>query len=161
MSSHVGRQVDSIVERKLLEDPAGRLKKHIDAVVERHLLSSTLRVPDCASDIEVCVNLARKTISCSITVKAPGDRKSTKARLSWLLRMLPSDHEHVLIRAHWPGRAAPTMKGIVQLREEPELLQAENNGLVPHSFEILMVGRRADCDVVALHAQQSAIAAAG
>lgn len=139
MSSHVGTQVKAIVERKLQDDSNGRLKKQIDSVVEIQTLGSTLRVPDCASDIEVCADLARKTISCSMILKAPGDRKSTKARLNWLLRMLPHNDARLLVRAHWPGRSPHTTKEIGPLRDEPELIQTENTAMVPHSFEVLLV----------------------
>ncbi|OWX99793.1 hypothetical protein [Thioclava sp. IC9] len=139
MSSHVGTRVDSIVERKLREDPAARLKEQISSIVETHMLTSKLRVPDCASDIDLCADIARKTVSVSMTVKAPTDRKSTKARLNWLLRMLPQNDERIFVRALWPGRCPPTMKPISLLREEPELIQTDNLDLVPHGFEILMI----------------------
>lgn len=139
MSSHVGTQVQATVERKLIDDPTGRLKKQIDTMVESYTLNSALRVPDCASDIEVCADLARKTLSCSMTVKAPLDRKSTKARLNWLLRMLIEEDDRLLVRAHWPGRSAPTTKSVGLLRDEPDLIQTDNADMVPHSFEVLLV----------------------
>ncbi|MGV0816471.1 hypothetical protein [Martelella sp. AMO21009] len=139
LSSHVGRQVEAIIERRLQGDPEGRRKQQIDALVEHHCLKSTIRVPDCASDIALVADLARKTICCSMTVKAPGDRKSTKARMNWLLRMLPDNDERLLVRAHWPGRGAPTTKLLSELRETPESIQTENADLVPHSFEVLLV----------------------
>jgi hypothetical protein len=139
MSSHVGTQVQAVIERKFQNDPNARLKKQIDAVVATTQFSSSLRVPDCASDIEVCADLARKTVSCSMLVKAPGDRKSTKARLNWLLRMLGEDNDSILVRAHWPGRSLPTTKPLSVLRDDPTAIQTENSDLVPHSFEVLMV----------------------
>lgn len=139
MSSHIGRTVEIVVERRLRDDAIGKLKKQIDSLVASNSLSSKIRVPDCASDIDVCVDLARKTISVSMLVKAPGDRKSTKARLNWLTKMLPESDEQLLVRAHWPGRAAPTTKPLADLREDPALIQCDNTDLTPHSFEVLLV----------------------
>lgn len=139
LSSHVGREVQTRVERKLAGDPAGRLKAQIAHLAETHTLHSSYRVPDCASDIEVCADVARRSISVSMMLKAPADRKSSKARINWVLRMLPEDHEGLLLRAHWPGRAAPTMKEVKALRANPELLQTDNAELVPHAFEVLLV----------------------
>lgn len=139
MSSHVGTLVQTVVERKLQDDPAGRLKRQMENLVNLNILESKYRVPDCASDIIVVADLARKSVSCSMIVKAPSDRKSTKARLNWLLRMLPEDDERLLVRAHWPGRCAPTTKSVAALRNEPELIQTENTDMVPHGFEVLLV----------------------
>ncbi len=145
LASHVGREVQARLERKLADDPVARMKKAVDELVSTHTLSSTIRVPDCASDIEICADLTRRTIAASMMIKAPGDRKSTKARVNWLLRMLPEDDERLLVRAHWPGRAQPSDKPLSALRHDPASIQTENPDLVPHGFEVLIVeglGRR-------------------
>src|SRR5690625_1228122 len=145
MTSHIGREVLSIVPRKLQDDPNARLRAQIDALVDTNVLDSTFRVPDCASDITLCADLARRTIAISMVVRAPADRKSTRARLNWLLRMLPVDDPRILIRAHWPGRSAPTVKELSVLRTDPDQIQTENPDLVPHSFEVMVIentGRR-------------------
>lgn len=139
LSSHVGRQVQAVIERKLQDDANARLKRHIESLIATNQLCCTLRVPDCASDIEICADLARKTITCSMSVKAPGDRKSTKARLNWLLKMLGDEAEQLHVKAHWPGRGAPTMKQVKLLREDPTKIQADNPDIVPHTFEVLIV----------------------
>ncbi len=139
LSSHIGRTVQCVVERKLQDDPVGKLRKQVESLVQGNVLTSKIRVPDCASDIDVCIDLARKTLSASMLTKAPGDKKSTKARVNWLIRMLPEADEQILIRAHWPGRAQPTTKSLHELRNDPALIQTDNFDLTPHSFEILMV----------------------
>jgi hypothetical protein len=74
-----------------------------------------------------------------MSLKAPLDKKSTKARVNWLLRMLPDDDDRLLLRAHWPGRGAPTTKDIKSLREDPMVIQNDNPDAAPHSFEVLLV----------------------
>ena len=139
MSSHVGREVSARIERKLIDDPVGRLRSQIDRLVADHGLYATIRVPDCAADIDVCADLLRKSIAVAMTVKTPADRKSTKARLNWLLRMLTEDDERLRIRAHWPGRAVPTMKDLATLRQDPTAIQTDNPDAVPHSFEVILI----------------------
>ena len=139
MSSHIGQEVTTKIERKLADDPVARLKSSIDGLVAEHTLSSAIRVPNCASDMDVCVDLARRTVAVSMSVKSPGDKKSTKARVNWLLRMLPEDDERLLIRAHWPGRGAPTTKDLRSLREDATAIQNDNPDAAPHTFEILLV----------------------
>lgn len=139
LSSHIGRDVEARVERRLADDPALRLKEQIAALVETQTLEAVYRVPDCASDITICADMARRMTSATMTVKAPLDRKSTKARLNWLLRMLPEEDERLRITAHWPGKTPPTSRGVTRLRTEPEALQVENAGAVPHRFDVSLV----------------------
>lgn len=139
MSSHIGQEVAAKVERKLSDDPASRLKAMAEAIATRHSLSSVIRVPNCASDMDVIIDLARRTVAVSMSLKAPADKKSTKARVNWLLRMLPEDDERLLLRAHWPGRGAPTTKDIKTLREDPCAIQNDNPDATPHAFEVLLV----------------------
>ncbi|WP_306131163.1 hypothetical protein [Roseivivax marinus] len=139
MSSHVGQAVSTRVERKFTDDPAARLKNLIETLVSRQTLSSVIRVPNCASEMDVCVDLARRTVAVSMALKAPGDKKSTKARINWLLRMLPDDDDRLLVRAHWPGRGAPTTKDLKTLRDDPTAIQNDNPETTPHSFEVLLV----------------------
>ncbi|MEX3314397.1 hypothetical protein [Sulfitobacter sp. PS-8MA] len=139
MSSHVGQEVAAKIERKLAGDPAQRLKSMIDTLVSSQTLTSVVRVPNCASDMDICVDLARRTVAVSMSLKAPLDKKSTKARVNWLLRMLPDDDDRLLLRAHWPGRSAPTTKDLKSLREDPAAIQNDNPDTTPHSFEVLLV----------------------
>ena len=73
-----------------------------------------------------------------MALKARTDRKSTRARVNWLLGMLKTDDPRLRIQAYWPGRAAPTSESVTALREDPGRLQSSNRSLLPHSFEVLL-----------------------
>ena len=139
MSRHVGTQVTAKIARKHDLSADERIRDGIADLISTHSLVSSLRVPDCASDIEICADLKGKTVSVSMSLRAPQDRKSTKARLNWLLRMLKDDDPSLFIRAHWAGKATPTMKEIEILRNDPEAIQASNLTLVPHTFDVILV----------------------
>lgn len=139
LSRHVGQPVETIIERKLKDDPAARLKAGIANLVDECILASTYRVPDSAGDIEVKINLRTKTIATSMRIKAPLDKKTAKARVNWLVRMIKEDDDRLMVRAHWPGRAQPTQKPLRDLRENPDALQTENPTMVPHTFEVILV----------------------
>ncbi|WP_422033208.1 hypothetical protein [Roseovarius sp.] len=141
LSRHVGEPVDTIVERKLQGDPAGRLKSGIEGLVNDRCLVSTFRIPDSAADIVVRADMALRTVSASMKLKAPQDRKSTKARVNWLLKMLKDDDPRILVWAHWPGRGAATDATLAELREEPDALQSDNKNAAPHTFEVRLVER--------------------
>ncbi len=138
MTSHLNRPVTVQIERKHAGDQKLRLEAGIATFAESQALTSVLRVPDCASDITIRADLARRTIAVSMALKARTDRKSTRARVNWLLGMLKADDSRLRIQAYWPGRAAPTSESVTVLREEPTRLQSSNPSLLPHSFDVLL-----------------------
>ncbi len=138
MTSNLKRPVAVQIERKHTTDQKLRLEAGVAAFIETQSLTSVLRVPDCASDITIRADLARRTIAVSMALKARTDRKSTRARVNWLLGMLKADDPRLRIQAYWPGRAAPTSESVAALREESSRLQSSNPSLLPHSFEILL-----------------------
>jgi len=139
LSRHIGARVETVLERKHQSDPALRLKDAATQLAEKQTLTASYKVPDAAAPLEVCADLMRRTLTYGMKIKAPADRKSTKARVNWLLRMIPEDDPRLLLRAHWPGRAAPTQERVAALREDPTMLQTDNVQATPHAFELLLV----------------------
>lgn len=135
----VGKPVRQKIEPKFVKDPNLRLKAEIAKFCEARALSAVFQIPDAASDIHVLADLDRRTIGVSMALKAPADRKSTKARVNWVLRMLKADDERVILRAHWPSRVGYTQESVATLRTNPDAIQAQNTKLTPHSFEVLLI----------------------
>ena len=61
MTSNINRPVAVQIERKHAADQKLRLEAGVAALVGTHSLKSVLRVPDCASDITIRADLARRT----------------------------------------------------------------------------------------------------
>ena len=138
MTSNLSRPVAVQIERKHAADQKLRLEAGVASLIGTQSLKSILRVPDCASDITIRADLARRTLTVSMALKARTDRRSTRARLNWLLGMLKTDDPRLRIQAYWPGRAAPTSESVTVLRADPGRLQSSNRALLPHSFEVLL-----------------------
>lgn len=139
LSSHVGEPVSVRIERSLINDPIARIREGCKTLAEKHTLVGSFIVPAAASDIDVCADLMRRSIVFSMKVRAPQDRKSTKARVNWLLRMLKDDDPRLAIRAHWPGKKPPTQKDVAILREDPCAIDDAASDAAPHSFEVLLI----------------------
>lgn len=139
LSSHVGQSVVVKIERRHLTDGGERLKDGIRALAEDNMLSAAFVVPDGAADIDVCADLMRRSVVFSMKLKAPQDKKTTKARLNWLLRMLKDDDPRLWIRAHWPGRRSATQKEVSLLKENPDLIDPEASATAAHAFEVLLI----------------------
>ena len=140
MSRKLGRDVDARLSRVHASDPIKRLRDDCEELVKSTLLECTLNVPDTAAPLVVCADLRTRSIITSMKMAAPVDKKSTKARVNWLVRQLAkSAPQDIHIRALWPGRAEPTQADLSVLREDPEALDAANKSMTPHSFEVLLV----------------------
>lgn len=139
LSSHVGQSVSVKIERALVGDTSARLKEGCRNLTEENKLVGSFVVPDAASDIDVCADLMRRSIVFSMRLKAPQDKKSTKARVNWILRMLKEDDPRLAIRAHWPGRKPPTQKDLASLRIDANSIDDQRTEVAPHSLEVLLI----------------------
>lgn len=140
VSRQLGAEVSVRISRAHAADPGARLKATMAALAKDHCLESTLVVPDAAAPIEVRADLQKRSISVSMKLRTPAERKSTKARVTWLLRQLQrADGSNIHVRLFWPGRAAQTQYPLGVLRENPALGAAEREGLQALSFEVLLV----------------------
>lgn len=136
LTRQLGEEVSIKVPRAHAQSPELRLKSDVDRLVAECCLRSVFYVPNTAAAIEICADFTRRAVYASMRVAAPGDRKSTKARLTWLLRQLgKSEPDNIHVRLHWPGRAPFTQFPLNQLRQDPGI--AEQAGKVVSSFEVV------------------------
>ena len=140
LSRRIGEHVAIRLSRKHQADPELRHRDDCDSLVASQELRCAFNVPNAASDLEVTVNLERRTISCMMKLNAPSDRKRATARTNWLVRQLREvKGEDVIINAIWPGRAPLTQKSLSEIREDPKCLESGRPGATPTSFEVVMV----------------------
>ena len=139
----LSRRMDELVEiripRKHQADPELRLKDTCDALCKSQELHCTFIVPNAASDIEVTVNLERRTAACSMWLKAPGHKKRAGAKINWLVRQLRNvAGEDVILRVYW-GRRGTTQASMAEVREDATCLEIGRPGILPNSFEVIMI----------------------
>lgn len=140
LSRQLSDQVGVQMTRAEAGDPALRMKTGVESLAQDACLTNHLAIPDTAAPIRICADLAKRTISLSMRLKAPTDRQSTKARVSWLMRQLAqTESREVHLKLIWPGRAAPTQLPLAKLREAPELASLNREGMSVVSFEIVLV----------------------
>ncbi|WP_040594000.1 hypothetical protein [Mesorhizobium metallidurans] len=136
LSRQLGEEVDVKVPRIHVSDPVLRLKTDAQGLASENCLRATFVVPNTAAAIEISADFRKRSVFASMRVAAPTDRKSTKARLNWLLRQLQkSKPDGIHIRLFWPGRGPFTQHPLTALRDGPEA--AEGNGKVVTSFEVV------------------------
>lgn len=139
LSRQLGCNVGIRVSRAHRADPVARAKADAKDLCSDKSLKLSLSVPDAASPIEVTADLKMKSISAVMRLKAPSDKKSTKARLNWLLRQLQkAEGNEIHVRLFWPGRGPFTQFTLNALRENPDLADDKSQAVVS-SFEVLLV----------------------
>ncbi len=138
MSRKLQLEVSAKLARRESANPVQRLRNDITRLVQDSALSCALEIPDAASPLNVLADLRSRCVVVSMRLSAPGDRKSSKARINWLLRQLgKSDPAGVFLRAIWPGRAEATQASLADLRNAIDPLESANKSLTPTSFEVL------------------------
>ncbi len=101
-------------------------------------MQSSVIINDAASDLNIECDLKSRTISVYMRLLAPKDKKSTKARINWLLRQVKdTTSQGFSIRAIRPGSAQDTIKPLEHLRLEPELIESENGKTTATNFDVL------------------------
>lgn len=103
------------VEQAYLLDPLNNFLAHPATGVER-MTEISASWKDVAQSFSNNETLKR---GVSVMLKAPADRKFSKARIDGVLRMLPEDHEGLLLRAHWPRARSANDEGGQGASREP------------------------------------------
>ncbi|RYG93458.1 MAG: hypothetical protein EON58_18285 [Alphaproteobacteria bacterium] len=144
VTSVLSRQLNDHVKvqmsRAEASDPAVRMRGSLESLAREACLTNHLLVPAAAAPIQISADLRKRAVSFHMRLKAPADRQSTKARLSWLLRQLAqTEARDVHVKLLWPGRAAATQFPLARLRDAPELASQDREGMSVLSFEVLLV----------------------
>jgi len=140
LSRQIGNHVKLVMNKADAVDPAQRQKAALAELASCCCLRSELLVPDAAAPVQICADFGKRALSFQMRLKAPADKKSTKARLSWLLRQLAdTDPADLHVRFLWPGRSPPTQYPLQSLLADPEIIAADRPGMAVHTFEILLV----------------------
>lgn len=140
MSRQLETNVTTVISVKERKDPTKRLEDLQTSFVSSGELVSRLEVPGAASPISVEADLTRRSVTLSMSVDAPRDKKRAPATVNWLLRQLSkTKDERILIMAKWPGRTPDTCAELGKLRECVDSLVGDRIGQLPRSFEIKSV----------------------
>ena len=129
--------VSEKLNRKHKTDGSARIKDEVNVLRERHVMVSELDVPDAVAPLEVLVDMKRRSVDVGMTLRAPEDKVSIKARVNWILRQVKVGNlDDLYLRLLWPGKSEPTQHLVSDLKENPELAENERGHLSPHSFYI-------------------------
>lgn len=142
LSRMTGMTISEKLPRKHIGNPTQRQKDELIELREHHCLNCTLIVPDASAPVEVTADIPRRSVDVGMTLRAPEDKKTTKARVNWLLRQIKAPNvEGLYIRLFWPGASEATQYPVEELRENPELASEGKEHLVTHGFHVFLSER--------------------
>ena len=119
------------------KNPDARIRSGIKTLVDKNCLVSNFDIPDTAAPLEVVADISQRSLYVGMTISAPQDKKTSRARLNWLLRQLKKkDVRDGYIRANWPGSSAPTSHPISDLLENPDVITVDKEHLAVLSFMV-------------------------
>lgn len=142
----VRARVDLKLPRGHKREAKKRLADDCDLLCKEKRLRCEIVVPQAAAPMKIIADLNRRVITCEMTLDAPSDKKSTKARVNWLTRQIPvvegdgHGHDaHIWIQARRPGRSAESAKVLAELRDDPIAIDdGSTANSPPTSFVIWM-----------------------
>jgi hypothetical protein len=122
LSRRLGVNVQPVLTRAQVNDLTAYTQAGVTMLIDKAILSGSLRVPHAAAPIEITADLRSGLVSCSITVSAPGQGRNT-TRVNWLARQLSQAPDALLIEALTAYARAPgPCHQITDIRKTPEIL---------------------------------------
>ena len=129
------------------DDPVAFMGRALDGLCNEQALEIAYVIPDGVSNLAVRADLRSRSLASSMTIGAPEDRKTARARVTWLLRQLGRTHEDgVHVRAVY-GRRQDVQAALAKVREDPGVLGKDDARICPTRFEVRLVtplGRKMD-----------------
>ena len=140
MSRNLETNVTTVLSAKERKDPNARLESMQSSFINTGELETRLDVPDAASPISVEADLTRRSVTVSMSVDAPRDKKRASAAVTWLLRQLTKTKAGtVLIVAKWLSRIPDSCADLDKIKDDVDALVGDRKGALPRAFEIKTV----------------------
>ena len=128
------------LSRSEREDPNVFMNRVLAVLSSEQRLEIEFLIPDGVSGLKVQADLRSKTLTSSMTITAPEDRKTAKARVNWLLRQLgKTKDEGIHVKAAY-GRREDIQAALSKVRENPAILCKEDSRICPRRFEVKLIG---------------------
>lgn len=139
LSVELGSSVTVYLSKAHAKEANDRLQHDAAHLSSEAKLSATFDVPGAASRIALRADLARRTVTASMTLRAPQDIVQTRTAVTWIFKQVDKcPDDGLIIVAKWPGRLPDTMAPLGALREDRQvLLQPSGSHIV--AFEVRRV----------------------
>jgi hypothetical protein len=122
LGRQLGIEVQPVLSRKELADPAARVQTLVAALSDGGVLAGGVRIPDAIAPITVEADLRAGKIICSVDIEAPREGRQL-TRVNWLIRQLKDSPDDVRVDAFVAhGRGSSTSELLRDVRLDPAKL---------------------------------------
>jgi len=122
LGQRLGADVQLVLSRKELRDPAIRAEKLLESLAAEGTLSGAIRIRDAAATLHVTSDLRARQIACHCSIDAPRQGRG-RTRVNWLVRQLKNAPDDLRIEAFvMHGRGPGAAELLNHVRENPDLL---------------------------------------
>jgi hypothetical protein len=122
-------------------DVKQRQKDELEILRDHLQLRCVLAIPDATAPVEVSADLSRRCLNVGMSLRAPEDKVTTKARVNWLLRQIKGEYDDLYIRLKWPGTSQPSQFPVSELRENTDIAAVGKEHLSPRAFHVFLSRR--------------------
>ncbi len=140
----VHQPVSIKLNRAERDDPELLIKRVVESLCNDGRLEVEYLIPDSVSSLKVRADLKSRMLTSSMTIGAPEDRKTAKARVIWLRRQLKETNEDGIHINALFGRREWILKSLAAVREDPAFAK-DDSKICPSRFEVMLIsdlGRR-------------------
>lgn len=139
MSVALGHSVTVPLKREYLQEPQKRLSDDCQSLAVDHILEAEFDIPNAASRIKFCADFKRRTVRCTMRLKAPEDRVRARARINWLFNQIKNvPDDNLLVRVVWPFRTPDTFSTLGVLKTNLDAALTDKTTAPPTAFEIIL-----------------------
>ncbi|RUO25440.1 hypothetical protein CWE09_01505 [Aliidiomarina minuta] len=118
-------------------DPVLRVQDDVKQLIQTSCLRCELEVPNAASNLELKAYLTGKTVSLSMQMDAPDDKKSASARINWLTRQLKEAVDKpVKIICYGKRKTQCAEASLAEAKEESHEAFGERLNFTPEKFVV-------------------------
>ncbi len=142
LSLALSRSCTVQLSRAHLKENNIRTQESVSSLISKSLLAGAIQVPDAASNLEIELDLNKRTLKLCAKIQTPKDVKQTRAAINFVINQFKkSEDETLFIRFNWPSRINATQgKLLSHIDEETRLLLVpEGYKGLPTSAEIVRI----------------------
>lgn len=121
LGRELGADVQVQLSRRELAEPTLRFALQTQSLVDRGVLTGTLKIPSAVAPIDVHADLRASRISVSSDVDAPREGRPA-TRVNWLVRQLRDAPDGLRLDAFAAGSRSSTSELLRVVREDPTVL---------------------------------------
>jgi hypothetical protein len=121
LGRELGADVQVVLSRREASDPGLRVQALTQGIVERGVLTGSLRIPGAIAPIDVSADLRAGRVTVSVDVDSPREGRPA-TRVNWLVRQLRDAPDGLRVDAWTANARSSTSELLRAVREDPSRL---------------------------------------